>query len=112
DAVFRVIYAGPLSFQKGIPYLLRALCGPGMPPIDLWLVGAALDEIKPVLAEYRGRYRYLGVVPRTKLSWYYSQASVFVLASIQDGFGMVQAQAMACGLPVVATRNTGAEDLF
>jgi len=35
-----------------------------------------------------------------------------VLPSIQDGFGLVQAQAMACGLPVVATTHTGAEDLF
>ncbi len=112
DSVFRVIYVGHLSLQKGVQYLLSALCAPGMPKIEVWLVGAVADEVKSVLGQYRGRYRYVGVVPRAKLSWYYSQASVFVLASINDGFGLVQAQAMACGLPVVATANTGAEDLF
>jgi glycosyltransferase involved in cell wall biosynthesis len=35
-----------------------------------------------------------------------------VLASVEEGLALVQAQAMACGLPVIATTNTGAEDLF
>jgi glycosyltransferase involved in cell wall biosynthesis len=42
----------------------------------------------------------------------YSQASVLVLASVEEGLALVQAQAMACGVPIVATTNTGAEDLF
>src|SRR5205085_5991502 len=53
-----------------------------------------------------------GVVQRELLADYYSQGSVFVLASIEEGLALVQAQAMACGLPVIATTNTGAEDLF
>jgi glycosyltransferase involved in cell wall biosynthesis len=42
----------------------------------------------------------------------YSQGSVLVLPSIEEGLALVQAQAMACGLPVIATTNTGAENLF
>jgi glycosyltransferase involved in cell wall biosynthesis len=34
------------------------------------------------------------------------------LASVQEGLAMVQAQAMACAVPVIATKNTGAEDLY
>ena len=41
-----------------------------------------------------------------------SRSHVMVLPSIQEGFGMVQAQALACGCPVIATQNTGAQDLF
>jgi glycosyltransferase involved in cell wall biosynthesis len=41
-----------------------------------------------------------------------SSSRVLVLPSIQDGFGMVLAQAMACGCPVVASEHTGGRDLF
>ena len=42
----------------------------------------------------------------------YSQASVFVLPSIEDGFGQVIVQAMACGIPVITTTNTGGPDVI
>jgi glycosyltransferase involved in cell wall biosynthesis len=42
----------------------------------------------------------------------YAQCDVFVMPSIEDGFGLVLAQALACGLPIIATTNTGAEDLL
>ena len=35
-----------------------------------------------------------------------------VLPSVEEGLALVQAQALACGLPVVATPPTGCEDLF
>lgn len=112
DDVFRVIYVGAMSLQKGLPYLLEAIAGLTLPKFEVWLIGGLHPEVKPFLARYEGRYRYFGIVPRADLHKYYSQASVFVICSIQEGLALVQAQAMACGLPVIATRNTGAEDLF
>jgi glycosyltransferase involved in cell wall biosynthesis len=112
DNVFRVIFVGALSVRKGIPYLLEALAGLKLPNFELWLIGAELPEVRPFLRRYEGGFRHLGVVPRTELYKYYSQSSVFVLPSIEEGLAMVQAQAMACGLPVIATTNTGSEDLF
>ena len=112
DKVFRVIYVGNLTLRKGLPYLLEATAAPGAPPLELWLIGSVDPDIKPLLAKYKGRFRYMGVIARPELYKYYSQGSVFVLASIEEGLALVQAQAMACGLPVIATTNTGAEDLF
>ena len=40
------------------------------------------------------------------------QGSVLVLPSIEEGLGRVQVQAMACGLPVIATTHTGADDVL
>jgi len=41
-----------------------------------------------------------------------SRSHVLVLPSIEEGLALVQAEAMACGCPVIATDHTGAEDLF
>jgi glycosyltransferase involved in cell wall biosynthesis len=112
DDVFRVVYVGALSLRKGIPDLLEAVCTLRLPRFEVWLIGGCLPEVRPFLRKYEGRYRYLGVIPRKELYRYYSQGSVFVLASVEEGLALVQAQAMACGLPVIATTNTGAEDLF
>jgi glycosyltransferase involved in cell wall biosynthesis len=112
DKTFRVIFAGHLSLQKGIPYLLQAVAPLRLPDFELWLIGGLDPEIKPILERYRGSFRFLGFIPRTKLFSYYSQGSVFVIASVQEGLALVQAQAMACGLPVIATTNTGAANVF
>lgn len=112
DDTFRVIYVGALSIRKGIPYFLEALGSSRIPGLELWLVGSLLPEVKPFLARYEGKFRYLGIIPRKDLYQYFSQASIFVLASIEEGLALVLAQAMACGLPVIATAHTGAEDLF
>ncbi len=112
DETFRVIYVGNLTLRKGLPYILEAIAAPGLPPLELWLIGSIDPDVEPILAKYQKLYRYLGTVPRPELHKFYSQGSVFVLASIEEGLALVQAQAMACGLPVIATRNSGAEDLF
>lgn len=112
DAVFRVLFVGVTSVQKGVRYLLEAVSNAQIPELETWLVGAIDPEMRPILARYENRFRALGVLPRAELAGQYSQASVLVLPSIQDGFGLVMAQAMACGVPVIATTNTGAKDLF
>jgi starch synthase len=112
DQTFRLIYVGALSLQKGIPYLLEAIAEIHLPHFEMWFIGSVLPEVRQLLGKYEGKFRYLGVIPRNELYNYYSQSSALVLPSIQDGFGLVQAQAMACGLPIIATTNTGAQDLF
>jgi glycosyltransferase involved in cell wall biosynthesis len=69
------------------------------------------DEIKPFFEKYDGNFRWVGHVPQKELYKYYSSSSVFVIMSIQEGLAMVQPQAMACGLPVICTTNTGGEDI-
>jgi starch synthase len=112
DQVFRVLFVGSLSLRKGIPYLLEAVSDLRLPNLELCLIGGIAREARPFLAQHEGGFRHLGVLPRNKLFRYYSQASVLVLPSLEDGFGLVLAQAMACGVPVIATTNTGGSSLF
>jgi glycosyltransferase involved in cell wall biosynthesis len=112
DHKFRVIHCGAISLQKGVQYLIQAFYELNLPDAELWLVGSITPEIEPFLSKYKSdQIIYKGKHAQSKLRWFYSQCSVFCLASIQDGFGMVIPQAMACGLPVIHTTNTGGEDI-
>ena len=114
DGVFRIIHCGGISFRKGVRYLLEAFYELNLPHAELWLIGGVDDEIKPLLKKYLATKNiYLkGPFPQSKLYAYYSQGSVFCLASIEEGLAAVILQAMACGLPVICTENTGGQDVI
>lgn len=55
--------------------------------------------------------KHIDAVDQKELINYYSQAKVFALPSYAEGLAMVQAQALACGLPIVCSTETGGRDL-
>ena len=113
DDVFRIIFAGGGSLRKGYHYLLQAFYELNLPNCEVWHLGSINDEVKPFLDKYKHKNWILkGHKPQNELYKYYSQGNVFVMPSLEEGFAMVQFQAMACGLPLVCTTNTGGEDLI
>lgn len=112
DKAFRIIHCGNISIRKGVHYLLQAFAELNLPGAELWLIGSMTDEIKPFLQKWASpAIRHQGPFPENQLHKYYSQGSIFCLVSVEEGLAMVQAQAMACGLPVICTTNTGGADL-
>lgn len=112
DKTFRVIHCGNLSLRKGVHYLLQAFSELQLPDAELWLIGKVTDELGPFLKRYASPSVILkGTFPERELHKYFSQGSVFCLASIEEGLAMVQPMAMACGLPLIITTNTGGADL-
>lgn len=113
DERFRVLFVGSYSVRKGIGYLfdaVRPLVSRGH--VDVWFMGCRDPEARPLLARNADCFTDKGAHPRSRLAWFYSQGSVLVLPSVEDGMGLVLAQAMACGVPVIASLNTGGRDLF
>ncbi len=112
---FDILFVGAMSLQKGVQYLVQAYQKLNQASKSLTFVGAQSSEII-ILLKSRGIWsdeiRILGHIPQHELKNLMSRSHVLVLPSIQDGFGMVMAQAMACGCPVVASANTGGQDLF
>lgn len=113
DGNFNVLYVGTLSIRKGIFYLLEAFKKLKFKNKKLTLIGPIDKNIKDKVLKYiSGEIKYLSVIENKKLNKYYSMADVMVQPSIEEGLSLVMAEALACGCPVIATENTGAEDLF
>lgn len=111
-----VIFVGRITRQKGLPYFLRAAAAlPG--DVQLVLCAGAPDTPE-IMAEVEGLVRDLqasrdGVVwidrmlAQNELGALLSAATVFVCPSIYEPLGIVNLEAMACGLAVVATATGG-----
>jgi alpha-maltose-1-phosphate synthase len=111
---FRVLFVGGVSIRKGIPYLLQAFRKLQHPDKHLTLAGGISPEVTHIVNPLRNdsQITVKGHVPQDELKRLMSSSHAMVLASIEEGLACVQAQALACGCPVIATKNTGAEDLF
>lgn len=97
---------GQWSLQKGSDILAAAAAR--IAGTRVVHVGDIVDVAFP---HHDVRFVHMDTVPQAKLAAIYATADAFVLASRQDGFGMVLAQALASGLPVICTDRTGGADL-
>jgi glycosyltransferase involved in cell wall biosynthesis len=82
--------------------------------MELILAGQVHTSIKQLIDSYISsdhRIRLTGHLIKNDLVNLYNQSSVFVLPSLADSFGLVILEAMACGLPVIVTENTGGKDV-
>jgi glycosyltransferase involved in cell wall biosynthesis len=100
----KLVFAGTWSLRKGCDVLANALADQ---PWRLLHVGSVGDAPLPTLANFSSH----GLVPQSELAAVYAQADAFVHPSREEGLSLVQAQALACGLPLVCTDRTGGEDL-
>jgi glycosyltransferase involved in cell wall biosynthesis len=86
----------------------------GAPALILWVVGRGDQARFRALAERHGithDVSFFGPLPRTEVEQLYEAADVFVLPTIYETFSLAAHEAAAAGLPVVATRVSGVEDL-
>lgn len=110
---FNVLFVGQVSPGKGVPYLLQAFQQLNHPAKRLRLAGAITPEIRRLLPQLpQQNVEFLGPLPQAQLPALMSSSHVLVLPSIDDGFGLVLSQAMACGCPVLASTNTGGDGLI
>jgi glycosyltransferase involved in cell wall biosynthesis len=111
DGEFRVLCVAQISPRKGHVDLLDACRLLSMPALKLVFIGAMTPEMKPVLEPRSAEFEYRGTVPHSRLVDEFRQADVVVLPSIEDGFSYVPLEAMACGVPVIVSRNAGASEV-
>jgi glycosyltransferase involved in cell wall biosynthesis len=103
---FRILFAGEIGLRKGVLYLLEAVKKLKLPQIELVLVGG-ITEIGALIARGGFEFRHIPVLPQEDLVAFFQGASVFVFPSLVEGSARVVQEAMACGLPVITTANSG-----
>jgi glycosyltransferase involved in cell wall biosynthesis len=115
DRPFTILQTGGLSLRKGTPYLLEAfrLIRQEVPNAVLRVQRHIRNDVVHVLRrnadlplEWSGYLDFAGHVRR------YQTSDLMLFPSVEDGFALVVAEALACGLPVITTPNTGASDLI
>ena len=104
----QILFVGQVGLRKGVPELLSAFSGLNA-DAGLCLIG----PLEPGMSKpTQKNVDVIGSVPMATLPNYYRGADVFCLPSWEEGFPLVLLQAMASGLPVVATDATGAADII
>jgi glycosyltransferase involved in cell wall biosynthesis len=98
----RFIYAGNVSVRKGIPLLIEAWSKAALRDAELHLVGSwGLSEGKK--GSLPPGIKWFPPRSSQALRDRYQESHVFVFPSYSDGFGMALLEAMACGLPAIAS---------
>lgn len=106
---FNVIFIGSLNQRKGISYLLEAMRK--LSNVSLTIVGRGIFD-ENLLSGYDFPIEVFKNVTQDVLIEKLQKAHCFVLPSILEGFGQVILEAMATGIPVIATENTAALDVI
>jgi glycosyltransferase involved in cell wall biosynthesis len=116
----KILYAGVLIPRKGIQHLVNAFAriARDFPQASLIIAGLAenksyTEQLKGQTREagLNGRVEFVGEMPQIKLAGRMQEACVFVLPSYSEGLPRVVYEAMAVGVPVIASAVSGIPDI-
>lgn len=102
----RVLWLGQVILRKGIAYLLEAARLLQDAPVEIRVAGP-VSISREAVASAPPNVRFTGHLSRSLVASAYASADLFVLPTLSDGFAITQIEAMAHGLPVIATPCCG-----
>lgn len=110
DGVFRIVYVGSLTVMKGVPLLLEAFSRLPVREAELTLVGGwSTRGMRRYLQAWLQRDSRIRLAPGDPLP-HLHRADVCVHPTYEDGFAYAPAEALACGIPVIVSEDTGMKE--
>lgn len=109
--------ASRVTERKGLSYLIEAIgmLAPKYSEIHLKIMGdgSARPALEAMVKEKKleDKVTFLGRIPREETAPYYQEASLFVLPSLNEGMSNAMLEALASGLPIIATPTGGTAEL-
>jgi len=110
DGPFRILFVGGVGQRKGIKYLLDAFAKIRRPGVEL-VVAGPISGGGRAFAEHRHLCTYLGRLDQQAVVREMHRCHVLVLPSVFEGFGLVIPEAMATGMPVIASTHSAAPEI-
>ncbi len=107
----RFLFVGSVSARKGVPTLLEAWRSLETRDSVLQIAGSIPKRSLRLLSPLKG-VQFLDKVPHSRLPALMRSSDVLVLPSFFEGFGMVLLEALATGLPIIASENSAGPDLL
>jgi glycosyltransferase involved in cell wall biosynthesis len=112
SASLRLVSVGRLIERKGYGYLvmaLKGLCG-----VELVLVGDGplRSDLERMARDHGVRVDLVGALEHNEVVRHLQRADIFVLPSLNEGMSNAVLEAMACGLPIIATDTGGSKELI
>lgn len=119
DGYVRILCVSRLTPRKGINYLIEAmkllLTTDANRKIELWIAGEgdATASLKQLSGELgiTNKVKFFGLVAHENLAKHYQMADIFCLPSLNEGMSNTMLEALASGMPIVATVTGGTEEL-
>ena len=113
DDAFALLLIGNDWRNKGVPALLDALAHLRDAPIELLIVSREdHGQVQAMARERNVEQRVHSLPPREDVEFYYAAADAYAGPSLEDSFSMPVAEAMACGLPVIASSAAGVSEII
>ena len=113
-----ILFVGRLHPIKGLAYLIKAMkiIHQRYPKSRLLIVGDGdeRDNLNMIVknSNLNECVTFIGKVPNKSIPEYMALADILVLPSLSEGFPVVILEAMACGLPIVATKIRGNQEII